>query len=61
VTLAHRNYETQQREYRLGLINNLEVLQVLANLQDVERQWLISKAAARLNSVRLKIAMGVGL
>ncbi len=61
VNLALKNYETQQKEYRLGIINNLELLQLLTNTQTVRREWLMSRANARLDDIRLRIAMGEGL
>ena len=61
VSLAQRNYKLQQEEYRLGLINNLQVLQVLTDLQDLQLRKLRSATAARLNDVRLRVAMGQGL
>jgi outer membrane protein len=59
--LAQKNYEAQGWEYRLGLINNLEVLQVLTDMQNVRQQWVLARASAKLNEVRLRIAMGEGL
>jgi len=61
VQLALKNYDTQKKEYRLGIINNLELLQLLTNMQDVRRQWLVSRANARLDDILLRIAMGEGL
>jgi len=61
VQLALKNYAVQQKEYRLGLINNLELLQLLTNTQEVRRQWLTSRANARLDDIRLRVAMGEGL
>lgn len=58
VDLAQRNYQLQLDEYRLGLINNLQVLQVLTDLQDLKIRKLRSEAAMRLSDVRLRIAMG---
>ncbi len=61
VDLAQRNYKLQQDEYRLGLINNLQVLQVLTDLQDLKIRKLRSEAAMRLSGVRLRVAMGLPL
>jgi outer membrane protein TolC len=61
VELAQKNYQLQQREYRFGLINNLQVLDVLTDLQNLQIQKLRSDAALRANSVRLRVAMGQGL
>ncbi len=61
VDLAQQNYKLQLQEYRLGLINNLQVLQVLTDLQDLKIRKLRSDAAARLNNIRLRVATGQGL
>src|SRR5207249_2942002 len=56
VELADRNLRLQQREYRLGLINNLELLQSMTDLQQLRQKWLRAKAAAKFDDVLLKIA-----
>ncbi len=61
VQLANKNYEVQQKEYRLGVISNLDLLHLLTDMQNVRGQWLVSRATARLNDIRLRIAMGEGL
>ncbi len=61
VQLALKNYDAQKKEYRLGIINNLELLQLLTNMQEVRRQWLVSRANARLDDIQLRVAMGEGL
>jgi outer membrane protein len=61
VDLANRNYDVQQKEYRLGLITNLELLQLLTDLQTVKQQAAVAEASARLNDILLRVAMGEGL
>ncbi len=61
VTLAERNYTVQQREYRLGLINNLEVLRTLTQLEDLRIKRQRARAVAKSNAVNLRVAMGQGL
>jgi outer membrane protein len=61
VELAQKNYELQQKEYRFGLINNLQVLDVLTDLQNLQIQKLRSDAALRTHDVLLRVAMGQGL
>ncbi len=61
VELAERNYKIQQEEYRLGLINNLQVFDVLNTLQDLRLRKLRADAGTRLNDIRLRVAMGLGL
>jgi outer membrane protein len=59
--LARKNYEAQQKEYRLGLITNLEVLQVLKTLEDLEIQRLRTQATSKLNDVNLHVTIGEAL
>jgi len=61
VALAEKNYRTQQEEYRLGLINNLQVFDVLKILQDLKLQKLRAEASTRINAIRLRVATGQGL
>ncbi len=61
VDLANRNYEVEQKEYRVGLINNLELLQLLNDMQTVKQQAAVANASAKLNDVLLRVAMGEGL
>jgi len=61
VELAQRNYGVQQGEYRLGLINNLQVLDVLTTLQNLKIRKIQAEAAARLSHIRLLAATGEGL
>ena len=61
VQLAMKNYDTQKKEYRQGVISNLELLQLLTNMQEVRRQWLVSRANAKLDDIQLRVAMGEGL
>ena len=61
VKLAEKNYEVQQKEYRLGVTTNLELLQLIGQLAEFLGQWLVSRANARLDDVLLRVAMGEGL
>jgi len=61
VQLARKNYTTQQKEYKLGVISNLELLQLLGNTQDLRRDSLVARAGAKIDDIRLRIAMGEGL
>jgi len=61
VQLAEKNYGVQQKENRLGVTTNLELLQLLTNMQNVRGQWLVSRANARLDDILLRVAMGEGL
>jgi outer membrane protein len=61
VDLAEKNYAAQKGDYRVGLINNLQLLQVLTDMQNLRRQALDAESGVKLNDVRLRIAMGEGL
>jgi len=61
VALAKKNYTVQQKENRLGVTTNLELLQLLTNMQNILGQSLVSRANARLDDVLLRVAMGEGL
>ncbi len=61
VKLAEKNYEVQKKEYRTGIINNLELLRLLTDMQTIRRQWLEARANARLDDIHLRLAMGEGL
>ncbi len=54
--IARKNYETQSREYRLGLVTNLEVLQALTAFQENQRALDRARYAAKLNYLRLLAA-----
>ena len=53
---ARKNYEAQQRDYRLGLVTNLDVLQALAVFQDNQRALDRARYTAKLNWLRLQAA-----
>ncbi len=61
VLLAQDNYQTQKKEYRLGITSNLDLLRLLSDTQELRRQTLASRAGAKLDDIRLRIAMGEGL
>lgn len=54
--LAERNYNEQNKEYRYGLVNNLEVLQSLNTFQEARRSLDRARIQAKLNFVRLQAA-----
>ena len=61
VDLAEKDYQVQLKEYRLGVITSLDLLRLLTDMQNVRRQWLVSRSTARLNDTQLRITMGEGL
>lgn len=55
-TAAKKNYEVQLRDYRLGLVTNLDVLQSLTTYQENQRALDRARYAAKLNFVKLEAA-----
>lgn len=53
---ARKNYEAQARDYRLGLVTNLDVLQALTALQQNQRALDRARYASKLDYVRLQAA-----
>ncbi len=53
-----KNYEIQSAEYRLNLVNNLDVLEALQELEDVRRDYLRARYQAKNDANRLKVATG---
>ena len=56
LTLAERNYAEQTREYRLGLVTNLEVLQALTTRAEITRSVDQTRIELKLLLERLKAA-----
>jgi len=54
---ARKNYEAQQRDYRFGLVTNLEVLQALTAFQENQRALDRARYAAKLNFLKLEAAV----
>jgi outer membrane protein TolC len=55
--LAERNYTVQQNEYRLGLVNNLDVLAALNTWQESQLALDTARLAAKNVSLRLDLAV----
>ncbi len=53
---ARKNYEVQRRDYRFGLVTNLEVLQALTAFQENLRALDRARYTAKLNYLRLEAA-----
>lgn len=53
---ARRNYEVQSREYRLGLVTNLDVLQALTTYLENQRALDRARFTAKLNYLTLQAA-----
>ncbi len=54
---SRRSYEMQLKDYRLGLVDNLMVLQAMKTMQEVKQDLDRSLLATQLNLVKLKVAM----
>ncbi len=55
---AVQNYQMQNKEYDLNLVNNLDVLNALQALESVRRDLLIARYQAKRDCDRLKVATG---
>lgn len=53
---AHRSFEAQSREYRLGLVTNLDVLQALTTYQENQRALDRARFALKTDFLRLQAA-----
>lgn len=53
---SRKNYETQLRDYRLGLVTNLDVLQALTAFQGNQRALDRARYTAKFNYLRLQAA-----
>ncbi|OGR78185.1 MAG: hypothetical protein A3I11_01305 [Elusimicrobia bacterium RIFCSPLOWO2_02_FULL_39_32] len=54
---ANESYELHVKEYRLGLVNNMEVLQAIHSLQDAQHRLDKTMIQTKLNYLQLKIAL----
>ena len=58
VALSQAAHAAQQRDYRHGIVRNLEVLEALRRLHQARRQLALAETTARLALVRLHVAAG---
>lgn len=58
VSTSRRNYESQRKDYSLGVVTNLEVLQAIRTTQDSERRLKLAELELDLNHQRLDVAVG---
>lgn len=61
VDTTKSNYESQKRDYALGVVTNLDVLQAIRKYQDAKRRLLKSEVDEKITRVRLLVASGSGL
>lgn len=57
--IQERNFEEVSRDYKLGLVTNLEVLQALTGFQQSRRAYDRARYSARLERARLDAATGL--
>lgn len=57
--IAERNYNVQNKEYRLGLVTNLEALQALNAFYDARRSLDRARFATKLDIARLEAAVAL--
>jgi outer membrane protein len=55
--LARRNYQAETREYRLGLVTNLDVLNALTAFQESQRSLDRAKSSVKLDFASLEAAV----
>ncbi|MDP2600525.1 MAG: TolC family protein [Deltaproteobacteria bacterium] len=55
---GRENYTASEKDYRLGLINNIELLEVLRNFQNVERTLSRTSLQTKLNYLNLEVKAG---
>lgn len=58
VQLTGENYDLQAREYRLGLVNNFQVLDALSDLHDAELSYEKLQLETSFQVIRLFLAQG---
>jgi outer membrane protein len=54
---SRRSYDLLNREYRLGLVNNLDVLQATNDLQNIKRDFDLARLQSKLNLLNLRLAV----
>ena len=53
-----KSYESQRRDYELGVVTNLDVLAAIRDVQNAERRLLEAETSVQRNLVRLQVAAG---
>jgi outer membrane protein len=56
---TRKNYQSQRKDYELGVVTNLEVLDAIRSVQNAERRLLEAETTISRNFVRLQVAAGV--
>ena len=58
VEATKKDYDLQAQDYKLNLVNNLDVLASLRDYQDLSRQWNAAHYATKIKYWQLKVAAG---
>ena len=56
--ISYKDYEAEKRDYRLGLVANIDVLQALTTFQEAERSMDVAKYTAMYDYARLQAETG---
>lgn len=56
--VSYKDYEAEKRDYRLGLVANIDVLQALTTFQEAERAMDVAKYTAMYDYARLQAETG---
>ncbi len=56
--LSEGNYQEQNRDYRFGLVTNLEVLQAMNNFQETKRAFDRTQYQVKLTKIQLEASAG---
>ena len=59
VEISRSTYYVQMRDYRLGIVSNLEVLNALRNFHMARRELVRLEMLTRINEIRLHVAAGM--
>lgn len=58
VQTLRKSYQSQRRDYDLGVVSNLEVLQAIRQLNEAQRQLVVVRHSVARNLVDLRVAAG---
>lgn len=58
VEVSRKSYESQRRDYELGVVTNLDVLESIRQGREAYRQLLAAQSALKINAARLAVAAG---
>ena len=56
--VSYKDYEAEKRDYRLGLVANIDVLQALTTFQEAERAMDVARYTAMYDYGRLQAETG---